>query len=247
MRRLWVQKKRWSILIVYKSNCLCYWARHLRKLGRQRNLLDGVRSHPLVHPLICDSFRAFREGLSKFTRDMLAQLAKDEDVTELDAIYQRLAERADGDDDAIDLPSLDELRIEDVFSRNDDMGVAKESMLTREWLEHDLSFLDGRPAVFNERIHRNGMTNWQDQHALEDTQADLLDELRLQWHQLVGIRAMVRMAFSTQQCAGSRSGFLVADEVGLGKTAQQMGFNAFVNQVAKLQLRGDKLPPAVGK
>jgi hypothetical protein len=178
---------------------------------------------------------------------MLAQLAKDEDVTELDAIYRQLAERADDDDDAIDLPLLDELTIEDVFSKSDDMGVAKESMLTREWLERDLSFLDGRPAVFNEKIHRNCLTNWQDQHELEDAQADLLDELRLQWHQLVGIRAMVRMAFSTQPYAGVKPGFLVADEVGLGKTAQQMGFNAFVNQVAKLQSLGDKLPPAVGK
>jgi len=178
---------------------------------------------------------------------MLAQLAREEDVTELNIIYQQLLQRTDDDDEPVEVHALDELRIEDVFSGAADLGVEKESLLTREQLEYELSFPDGRPVVFNDRIHRNGLTAWKDQDALKDAQLDLLDDLRLQWHQLVGIRAMARMSFSAGQGVGLKSGILVADEVGLGKTAQQMGFNAFVNQEAEMQVLGNALSPAIGE
>ncbi|KAI6111419.1 P-loop containing nucleoside triphosphate hydrolase protein [Pisolithus sp. B1] len=162
-------------------------------------------------------------GLSKYTRLMLEQLAKEDDVSDLEAMYLRLANRADTD-----------------------LGVEEESSLGQEKLEYLLCFPHGRPSLFNDATHHNGFTPWQDANTFQESPADL-DPLKLRWHQLVGVKASIRMSFLAQPQLESKSGggLLIADEVGLGKTAQQIAFNAFVNQVAELQTSSGALPPAI--
>jgi hypothetical protein len=66
---------------------------------------------------------------------------------------------------------------------------------------------------------------------------------RLQWHQLLGIASMIRRLFSPSEHS-PRCGVLLADEVGIGKTAQGLGLIAFLAQVVmgrKQQLRDPKI------
>ena len=143
------------------------------------------------------------------------------------------------------MPTLDGLNVKNLFGQLD-IVVKEESLFSQLQLQHELSFPDGCPIIFNEKLHRNGVTTWQDENALSDCNAELLDNLQLQWCQLVGIKAMARLTFLSTQADVFQPGVLMADEVGLGKTAQLMGFDIFVNQVAEMQVRSQMLPAAVG-
>ncbi len=60
-------------------------------------------------------------------------------------------------------------------------------------------------------------------------------ELRLQHHQLTAVHSMVKRMF-TPTVSGKKSGFIISDEVGLGKTGQALGLIAFI---AHLKLLSD--------
>jgi hypothetical protein len=60
----------------------------------------------------------------------------------------------------------------------------------------------------------------------------------LKWHQLLGIVSAVHQVFSSSDQA-SECGILLADEIGLGKTAQGLGLIAFLTQMVVYERMGD--------
>jgi SNF2-related domain len=67
----------------------------------------------------------------------------------------------------------------------------------------------------------------------------------LQWHQLLGIASAVHQVFSSSGQV-SECGILLADEVGLGKTAQGLGLIAFLAQMVVVRKNGGSDPPILG-
>ncbi|KAG6903164.1 hypothetical protein DXG01_000613, partial [Tephrocybe rancida] len=68
--------------------------------------------------------------------------------------------------------------------------------------------------------------------------------LRLHWHQLAGISAVIRMLFfpdPTKSCGGA----LITDDVGLGKTFQAAGTIALLADIRERQQRHEALPPII--
>jgi SNF2 family N-terminal domain. len=70
--------------------------------------------------------------------------------------------------------------------------------------------------------------------------------LRLRWHQLIGVMVLVRLLTSAQKPVSPAQGVLIADEVGLGKSAQFMAFLSVLLHAAKADERQATRPPALG-
>jgi len=105
-------------------------------------------------------------------------------------------------------------------------------------LSNELGFIDHRPTMFAEkRIQGVNCHTW-DLDA-ETTKTLETVDLRLEWVQLAGIHAMVKKTWDiAERTEGRGRGVLLADEVGVGKTAQAMGFIAFINQIGYLEENG---------
>ena len=73
-----------------------------------------------------------------------------------------------------------------------------------------------------------------------------MQALGLLWHQLVGVASMANKVWSSE-CTDLAYGMLLADEVGVGKTAQVMGFIAFTQLVYQLEQQGKAHPPLLHK
>lgn len=179
--------------------------------------------------------------ISKVTRDMINQLAADEDVVMLQAIFNTYF----SDFDAGDPVDVEPSTLADVFDQDImdscDLGVEIESQLSVKDIERNLGFLQGIPALFNCWRHHSGATVWDNKDLFKDAEKNLqLKPLRLKRHQLDAIHAILRMMFPHN--ASPNQGVLLADEVGLGKSAVIMGLIAVLAQI----LAGGH-PPLVGE
>ncbi|KAJ3845884.1 hypothetical protein EV368DRAFT_89951 [Lentinula lateritia] len=117
-----------------------------------------------------------------------------------------------------------------------DLGMEMESDMSPELLATSLGFLRQRlPHQFNTLRAMNGVTPW-DKPMQFETEANNhrnLHPLSLHWHQLAGIYSIVRSVFTKTAVADHCTGVLVADEVGLEKTAQCLSLIAFRSQRVK--------------
>lgn len=131
-----------------------------------------------------------------------------------------------------------------------DLGTEVESRFSAEQLAAGLCFPHHRPAVFNERkFLYSTLDLWSDEsiQLLKD-EAMQSEELKLEWVQLAGIAAMVRQTFSDRISEESPSGILIADTVGMGKSAMVMGFLSLLMQLVEGAGRDNSgLPPIIGK
>lgn len=124
-----------------------------------------------------------------------------------------------------------------------DSGVEAEAHVSSVSLALKLGFKAGLPMTFNLFRDRSGISPWDDPDAFADTDplSPSLSKLRLHWHQFAGVHSIIRSVFTEEACPDHTTGVLVADEVGLGKTAQAIAFFAFLNTT--IWLRQTKRSP----
>ncbi|KAF8668495.1 hypothetical protein AX14_006173 [Amanita brunnescens Koide BX004] len=127
-----------------------------------------------------------------------------------------------------------------------DMGVEEMKMKSTDELCSLLGFKDGRPFTWNKyRSLGNIRSAWDT--SLESELAMFIDGgedmelLTLLWHQLVGVAAMASKVWLKDE-SKKTFGILLADDVGVGKTAQVMAFIAFLQLVYESQVQDVALP-----
>jgi len=138
-----------------------------------------------------------------------------------------------------------------------DCGVDRMKMKSSEELSAMLGFPDGRPAtwscirstdpVLNPWDHPERFPGFTDEQTDSGTQVlghrvpDNCQSLQLLWHQLCGIASMVEKTFVDKE-KSDMPGIILADAVGVGKTAQIMGYIAFLQLVYRCERPGSVVP-----
>ena len=180
----------------------------------------------------------------------LKQLATEEDVSDLLNLYHEYFDQ--------DLEEEEEPPISDALPENQklnncggDFGMEEEASMTPSTLAISLGYRTGIPAHFNIIRDRSGLTPWDDPKPFSNLDLDALPEnvtqLRLHWHQLAGTHSIMRSILSADSNPSRVLGILVADEVGLGKTAQAISVIAFLMQAVFLQRGKRRLPRILSK
>ncbi|THU90177.1 hypothetical protein K435DRAFT_864524 [Dendrothele bispora CBS 962.96] len=171
-----------------------------------------------------------------------SEFATEEDLQQLLHVYTLYFDHAD-DDNHLPLEELEEqLTLKDVDTG--DLGMEMEFNLPPETLAHNLGFIKNRlPHQFNPRRHLSSLNPWESVHEFSDSGSKQLVPNSLHWHQLAGVHSIGRRMFDTYPDTEACTGFLVCDEVGLGKMAQTISLITFLNQVAVMQENGEELPP----
>ncbi|KAF4598990.1 hypothetical protein EYR40_006078 [Pleurotus pulmonarius] len=138
-----------------------------------------------------------------------------------------------------------------------DIGVEVMSKKTADELCTLLSFHGGRPGQWNAFLRDDGATAWHlgltpsnpvvtrrgPSNTIINITLDMFKEggygfkpMSLLWHQLVGVAAIVsQMWYGQRVTSAPMSGVLLADGVGVGKTAQVMATIAFIQQVELIE------------
>ncbi|KAF8872160.1 hypothetical protein BD779DRAFT_1679866 [Infundibulicybe gibba] len=124
------------------------------------------------------------------------------------------------------------------------MGVGNMSNHTESQLEQLLGFPDRRPPQWATlRSDNPEITSWDPENASAYTKdSPGMAPLRLLWHQMVGIAAMLDQLF-TEEPSPSVPGILLADAVGIGKTAQVMGVIAALQMILIAHEKGEGTIP----
>lgn len=109
-----------------------------------------------------------------------------------------------------------------------DMGVSKYKNVDDKSLMTELGFSDGRPVLFSYYRHEDtAITPWDNpNHIMWEKGGEKLQPLRLLWHQLCGVASMVDSVFQPQGTHVRNR--ILADDVGIGKSAQVMAMIAFL-------------------
>ncbi|KAF8889787.1 P-loop containing nucleoside triphosphate hydrolase protein [Infundibulicybe gibba] len=185
--------------------------------------------------------------VAKLTQDMLTQLASEDDVADLVRLYDDLfstdqgevnsfAARAEVDEALCKLP------------HDGDVGVDVELSMDENRLSHELGFAKCRPFQFSALRHHLGLNGWDHPGLLESlVKTQAVAPIRLHWHQLAGVHAIIRSLFHDRARAGACRGVLVADEVGLGKTVIALSAIAFLNHAIWLKASNKPVPPVLEK
>ena len=200
------------------------------------------------------------EALCKTNNSALQQLASEEDVADVIALYLDFF-NSTSTADSVALTSqqpLPGLTLETPLDGGDP-GIEIEANLQPQDLSTNLGFQDGLPITFNTHRHKGGLSAW-DQPELFDpavvAQNPEMERIALHWHQLAGVHAILRMLFTkdpTPTTPEKARGVLISDEVGLGKTFQAATTVAFLSDVIMRQhLRQSQPhlapnPPLIGK
>ena len=127
----------------------------------------------------------------------------------------------------------------------DDMGVTKFKAKNEDELRDLLAFPEGRPPQFAKFRHNDTTkSSWDDPKNKRWTEGgEQLEPLRLLWHQLCGIATIADDVFQKRGTPVANK--LLADDVGIGKSAQVMGLIAFLFMVYFADDKGHKRPPLV--
>jgi hypothetical protein len=213
-----------------------------RKQGTQKE-------RGLPHNPFSNSSLNSLSAVSKVLEEKLNSLTSQEDVSEVLALYSEYF--GIESTDAMPLDSGCPIGVpfgEPVEAA--DPGVKIEFGMTAEQLTSSLGFQRGLPFIFNSKRHKSGYTAWDPTHAsLFDPKLNnpSLEDIRLHWHQLAGIHAIIRLIFATIPSPSHCTGVLLADEVGLGKTFQACTVIGFLGELAVRQSLKLQVPPIIGK
>ncbi|TFK31185.1 P-loop containing nucleoside triphosphate hydrolase protein, partial [Crucibulum laeve] len=188
-------------------------------------------------------------GLSKHTRESLKGLATVYDIASLMELYHKLFSDLDDTEVNVDLEAMDPTWMEKL--KGVDLGVEMEIHLSPDELSESLGFTSGLPFLFNPKRHRAGFNQWDDEKYFslgepEYLEGDISDST-LHWHQTAGVHSIIRNMFSETPEPEKCTGMLIADEVGLGKTAVTITTLAFLSHIVWLQERKIPLPPIMKK
>lgn len=130
-----------------------------------------------------------------------------------------------------DAPAVDlegEQDKDSLWEGSNDLGVDNFRSLDDAALNRLLNFPDGRPALFARFRSLSRKSAWDDGAEKEFVEGNPdMQPLSLLWHQRVGIASIVEKIWQKKK-SNSAPGILLADEVGVGKTAQVMGTIAFI-------------------
>ncbi|PBK81614.1 hypothetical protein ARMGADRAFT_1039198 [Armillaria gallica] len=129
-----------------------------------------------------------------------------------------------------------------------DMGVEAWAETMDDKLKGGLQWEEGRPDEFNDFLISTCIDFWEDPDYLKKIPADGdqdNEKLELLWHQLSGITSMIQMFWTATVDGNGVLGALLADEVGLGKTAQIMSLLAFIMATRHAQRSGKEVPPVI--
>jgi SNF2 family DNA or RNA helicase len=134
-----------------------------------------------------------------------------------------------------------------------DLGVEEESSMDYDSASSALGFSNGLPFIFNRFRHKAGLNLWDNPDAFNPESPNFEQEkllaAALHWHQIVGTHSICRTIFS-QKPSDEKSnarGMLIADEVGLGKTALVIAVLATLSHLVWLQKNNRPLPPLFRK
>ncbi|KAG2361110.1 P-loop containing nucleoside triphosphate hydrolase protein [Suillus spraguei] len=154
-----------------------------------------------------------KRGAQRARKVKTASLVAAGDVEEIWALYVQLFETEPG-------------QLEPVQDEEDLENSGKAA-----WLEQseDLGVDGGKPALFAEFHLKRGLCAWDEASTSKFVEEnDDMEPLSLLWHQRVGVAAIVDKIWSATKSDDEVPGILIADEVGVGKTALTMGLIAFV-------------------
>ena len=182
-------------------------------------------------------------------------LATEADIRYLENLYEEyFNDTSDGDD--ILNSGTSTLSIELGATEHGDLGMEVEQKLSFNEISQRLGFSKmGLPLQFNTLRHTAGLTPWEKDHIylFEDKGPEMVPN-RLHWHQLAGVHSFARRVFTGESNPKGCTGYLISDEVGLGKTALVISIIAFLNQAIEVQERKKtrpqellELPPVLGK
>lgn len=120
---------------------------------------------------------------------------------------------------------------QDTWAAGSDLDVDSFQHLDDTALNNLLHFPEGRPSLFAQFHSISCKCAW-DELLERDFSKDNPDMLpvTLLWHQRVGVAALVKKFWEVEKHRGGVPGVLIADEVGVGKTALIMGTIAFIIQ-----------------
>lgn len=176
----------------------------------------------------------------------LSKLASEDDILDLVRIYQESYCLPEDTEFSIDLGDMLEAPIVDGLDGLD-TGVAFESKLSADQLAKSLGFKSGLPVQFNSLRHNAHFTLWDQPSEFTIPTSSALAPMSLHWHQLAGLHSTIRHVFTDVPRPKHCTGILIADEVGLGKTAQTLATIAFLNDVIwSRESKSRKLPPIIG-
>jgi hypothetical protein len=176
-------------------------------------------------------------------------LASAEDIIELMHVYAEYFSLDDDDEeDSPPISSVPTLSFGLRETSGGDLGMEIECKLGPDVLADRLGFLKHQlPHQFNQHRHRS-LTAWDRPDLFSANPVpDSLAPLKLHWHQLAGVHSMVRNIFTRDADPDHCTGMLLADEVGLGKTALAISFISFLSQCVLLQQSDSELPPIIRK
>lgn len=163
-------------------------------------------------------------------------------VTEL--LRRHFAEKADdGDITAMTRQAVEEsLEVMNAFDEGGDIGVGAFYAKSTDELSKLLDFPHSRPVLWNQfRALDSAVTPW-DTGETDATRVEFQTgsarmnstPITLFPHQMQAIASVVKMMFSTDR-VNDKGGVLIADGVGLGKSATLFGIHAFLGQVFEYQ------------
>lgn len=144
----------------------------------------------------------------------------------------------DNDDDVTHLYGVFE-------EKGNDMGVTKYKSKDEAELRRLLQFPDGRPPQFAKYRHPDStQSSWDDpKNKVWSEGGEGYKPLELLWHQLCGIATIADDIF--QKRGQTVLNKLLADDVGIGKSAQIMGVIAFLFVVYFAEKEGHSRPPLI--
>ncbi|TFK61411.1 P-loop containing nucleoside triphosphate hydrolase protein [Pluteus cervinus] len=154
-----------------------------------------------------------------------------EEVAQLISMYVEYFERIDTSEPTI-LDDTD-LDMDLLLSTFPDLGVERRAQQDEESLNTLLSFENSRPVNWFPFRHTDAAkSSWNadDKHLYKEG-GDGISELKLLWHQLVGISSIVDLFWTAEKTDTRPPGVLLSDAVGVGKTAQVMGVIAFLQHI----------------
>ncbi|RXW11953.1 hypothetical protein EST38_g13902, partial [Candolleomyces aberdarensis] len=177
-----------------------------------------------------------------------ASVANEEEVRKAMLLFEDFFR----DEERVEFEGRDSSLVE-AFEGGGDLGVGLYSSWSEEDLRRILEFVSGRPVNWSAvRCTNPQISSWDPRYSADfdnalqgkPTVCDAeFKELRLLWHQLVGLASMIDICFTPN--ATDVPGFVLADAVGVGKTAQMLALIAFLQLVHQAQQKKQRLPPII--
>lgn len=189
--------------------------------------------------------QAIRAKMSRRQVDK-SELADEQEVRAVWALYHDFFERVGAAQ--VELGPRPDQQAMARLDADGDMGVSQFASVPTETLQHGLQFVDGRAPNWCELRHDDAaISSWDPAHAAKfSAPSPCVRPLALLWHQLVGVSAMAAHMWR-EKAEDDVPGMVLADAVGIGKTAQVMGLIALTQQVFMAEQEAKPRPPLIGE